>query len=517
MPSFPALSMSMLSRTALCLLATGLLDGQEAAAPLRLTHEQALQLGVTNLLQTRIARELREEIRQVPEFERGIFDWQLSANAFTGKLEYGDLNPRTSGLNNLYLTSSSTTLEARAAGLGLSKLTPWGGSFNFTMNSGFNAFAVQQTNQTLPTGPAASLGYDTLNPYSGRMSLSFSQPLLKGFGPSVTQAKLRAALEEAKGADDTFRQRLAEILTSVDGLYWDLVYARQNLENKKLALELSRKQLEEDKERVNSGMLARIELPAVEATVVEREKQLYAAQARLKNAETALVARLFPYGDKPEAVELSDSPEMGPEPVALKKALEIAEAHRPELSAAGYGLKARQIQETAAKNATLPQLDTQVAVNRGSNSRPDVSGVWDDVSQNRYPGYYVGLAFAFPLENHAARARHLQAKAATRSAEYLLKDIQTSVALDVQQAYTDLTSARKEAEAADKALVFRTQSLEAEMAKLENGMSTSFFVLQRQDELDQARAAHLEARIAVEKARTGLERAMGTLVDPYAR
>ena len=125
----------------------------------------------------------------------------------------------------------------------------------------------------------------------------------------------------------------------------------------------------------------------------------------------------------------------------------------------------------------------------------------------------MGLSFSYPIGNRARLARLSQAKAATRSSEYVVKDTKTTVGLDVEQAYTDLTTARKQVEAADKALAFRQQSLDAEMAKLENGMSTSFFVLQRQSELDQARTSDLEARIAAEKARTNLERAMGTLID----
>ena len=508
--------LSRLRRSAFTLLLGSVLAGQgvQPAPPAatRLTHRQALQLGLTHLFQARIARELRAELRQAPEVERGAFDWQLNASASTGRTEYGELNPRASGLDTLYLTDTSTTQATRTAGLGLSRLTPWGGSLNLNLVAGSNAYAVQQTNQTLPAGPAATLGYDTLNPYSGNLNLGFTQPLLRGFGRRATEAKLRAALEQAEAADDSFRQRLAGLLTFVDSLYWDLAYARQNLTNKTVALELSRKQLQEDQDRVASGMLAPIELPQVEATVAEREKQLSSAQARVKNAEAALLNNLYPEGDRPATLEGLDAPKAGPEPVSLPEALAAALTHRPELSAGKHELLARKILEAAAENTTLPKLDTQVSIIRGSGTQPEVSGVWNDFNQGRYPGYYVGLTFAYPLGNRAAKARLSQARAAARSAEYQVKDLRTTIDLEVQQAYTDLTTARKEVESTDKALLFRNQSLEAEMTKLENGMSTSFFVLQRQDELDQARSADLESRIAVEKARTHLERAMGTLV-----
>ena len=497
----------------LILLSVVMAFGGEPAAPLRLTQKQALRLGLTNLLQARIARELREEIRQNPEAEQGVFDWQVAASAANGKLECGDLNPRFSGLSSLYLTNLNTTTDARSASLSLSKLDAFGGTVSLNLSSGFNASSVLVNNQTLPTGPAASLGFDTMNPYSGSMSLSYTQPLLRGFGRSVTKAKLRAALDQAKGADETFRIRMTDLLILVDNLYWNQVYAGQNLANKQIALKLAQTHLQEDQEQVKSGMLAPIELPQVEATVAEREKQLLAAQALLANAQAALLANLFPDGDRPSSLELVDTPEPGADPMPLAQAKAFALAHRPELAQAKYSLSANRTLEQAANNTLLPKLDTQIAVSRDTTTHPNVNAVFSDWSQGNYPGYYMGLTFSYPIGNRTSRARLAQARAVTRGAEYLVKDTQTSVTLDVEQAFTDLSTARKQVEAADKALDFRQQSLDAEMSKLENGMTTSFFVLQRQEELDQARTADLEARITVEKARTNLMRAMGKLME----
>ncbi len=505
--------MKFLRLTLLPLLVAGMAWGAEAPAPLRLTHKDALRLGLTNLLQARIAREIREQLLQAPEAEKGIFDWQLAASASNGKLEYGDVNPRFSGLSDLYLTNFNTIQDVRSASLGLTKLDAFGGTVNLNLSTGFDASSFMLNNQTLPFGPAASSSFNTLNPYSGTLSLSYTQPLLRGFGRAVTEAKLRAALEEAKGAGEGFRTRMQELLTRVDNFYWDQVFASQNLENKKIALKLAQAQLEEDQERVKSEMLAPIELPQTEATVAEREKQLLAAQALLTNTQAALLENLFPDGDRPPSLELVDAPVPGPDPVPLAQAKTTALAHRPEIGQAQYSLAANQSLEKAASNAMLPRLDSQVAVLRDTTTHNDVNGVFNDWSQGRYPGYYVGLSFSFPIENRTSRARLAQARSAIRGSQYLVKDTLITVNLDVERAYTDLITARKQVEAADKALEFWKETLDAEMAKLENGMSTPFFVLQRQDQLDQARTADLEARIAAEKARTNFERAMGTLVE----
>ena len=502
-------------RLTLCsMLAAGAVQAAPVPAPLRLTHRQAMQFGAANLLQVRIARELRDQIRTFPEAELGAFDWTLGGSVTDAKLESGSLNPRFSGLDSLYMTNLNTTEDLRTASLGLSKLDAIGGTVSLTFSSGYNSSNYLVNNQTLPLGAAAALAFGTTNPYSGSMSLSYTQPLLRGFGRDAAEARLRAALEEAKGADESFRGRMMDLLTLVDNLYWDQVYAQQNLDNRRMARELAQAHLEEARERVKSGMLAPVELPQVEAAVAELDKQLLGAQALLANAQAALMENLFPYAvDRPGALVLVDAPGVGPQPLPLEDARRSAQAHRPELAQAGHLLAANLTLEKAAHNAALPQLDSQIAVLRDTSTHTDVGAVWNDMSQNRFPGYYIGLSFSYPIGNRARRARLSQAQAATRSSQYLVQDTRTSVGLDVEQAYTGLVTARKEVEAADKALAFRQESLDAEMSKLDNGMSTSFFVLQRQAELDQARTADLEARILAEKARTNLARAMGTLVE----
>ena len=52
-----------------------------------------------------------------------------------------------------------------------------------------------------------------------------------------------------------------------------------------------------------------------------------------------------------------------------------------------------------------------------------------------------------------------------------------------------------------------------EQAKFEVGASTSFFVIQYESLLAQARSAEVAARSSYVKARAALQRAMGTILD----
>ena len=67
--------------------------------------------------------------------------------------------------------------------------------------------------------------------------------------------------------------------------------------------------------------------------------------------------------------------------------------------------------------------------------------------------------------------------------------------------------------ASEKTRIFREKDLEAEQKKFENGMSTNFLVLSKQNDLDTAKSNELQSRIGYAKAVTALEKAQGSLLE----
>jgi outer membrane protein len=63
-----------------------------------------------------------------------------------------------------------------------------------------------------------------------------------------------------------------------------------------------------------------------------------------------------------------------------------------------------------------------------------------------------------------------------------------------------------------KTRVLQEESLAAEQAKYEAGASTSFFVIQYESLLAQARSTEVAAKSAYVKARAALERATGSIL-----
>jgi outer membrane protein len=497
-------------RSLIPFIALPLLAQAPTSQPLRLSEKDAVGLALRKGLAPQSARSRRDAVQAVVTQEEGAFDWSVAVAAAVTKLESEDANPKTSGLNNLFFSDSRNTTYLRSFGASVEKPLFTGGTFSVTMLPVYLSQDINQTNNQFGSSTTYPLSYSTMNPYGGRVTVGLTQPLLRGFGPAAAEARLRAARKFAEAGDLDYQRFLIREIAVTDALYWDFVFARQNLADKRTTLELAKKQLEEDRERVTSGMLAPLELPAVEASVLERERQVLSAEALLESAQASLLAEILPETDPVEILPSTD-PELQPMAMPLDEAERTALRERPELKASTAQAQARRILEGEAENRALPQLDATMAYTGGSASHDRLNPVLTDWSDGRYPGYYAGLQLRIPIGNRAARGVLQRRRAERLEADLDQRLLRQTILLEVRQNYSTLKASEKEVDALAKAFEFREKSLEAEQEKFDNGLSTSYFILQRQDELDQARTALTQARTAYRKNLTSFQRAIGRL------
>ncbi len=477
-----------------------------AAGAEQLTLQQAIQTSLKNNLQVSIAEQTRELAKGNLLFNEGNFDWILNANANVNTQK--DNQSGTFGPTKTPFTQDSTSWS-RSLTVGTSKNFVWGGNFVATYSPTYN----NSLSHTVFAGVDQGTSYSTDTPYDGKFSATYTQHLLSGFGTKSNATALIVARNGAKAADYQFQQSVIALVAQVESQYWDVVFARENLENKQASLALAQKQLKENQIRVEVGTLAPIEVTSAEATVAQREQDIIAAEAQLKNAVDALIRALYPAEGQPAALNASDEPSVAPMPIDEPAAEQRALDNRVEMKSAQLDLESKKIQEEAASNHKLPQLDLSVGYVGNAGNADKLSPVNSDLTGLKYPGYNVGLTFSMPIMNKSAKGSLAQARANMRASELNKRDLELGIRLQVRQAYRNLEAAGKGVSAAEKTRVFQQKTLEAEQKKFENGMSTNFFVLQRQNDLDTAKANELQARINYAKAITALEQATGNLLQ----
>ncbi len=481
------------------------------AGTVHLTLQDAIQTAIKNNLQVGIAQETKNLAKGQLLVAEGTYDWNLTASVSTQGTQ-----GHSSGIQKTYTTSGLVLVpyEAennswnRQASIGTTKAFTWGGNFSLNYNpSYFNSF-----NAITPQGSATSSSYLTDTPYNGSFNATYTQHLLNGFG-KASRANLIVARNGSKAADYQFHQSVVQLVATIESDYWNVVYARENLSNIQEALKLAQKQLNENQIRVQVGTLAPIEVTQAEAQVALQEQNIITAEAALANAKDALIRALYPLEGRPAAIEATDEPTVQPIAIDEVSAEQMAVDTRPEMKSALLNLDSQKILADAARNRTLPSLDLSVGYIGSASNADRLAPVNSDLTGLKYPGYNIGLTFAYPILNRAARGQRMQADANFRSSQLSLRDEELQVRLDVRQAYRNLEAFSRGVAAAEKTRQYQEQALDAEQKKFDNGMSTNFLVLQQQTALTNARTAEIQAKINYATGVTALEKAMGHLLE----
>ena len=373
------------------------------------------------------------------------------------------------------------------------------------------------------------------NPYTGSsLGLTVTQPLLRGFGRSLNQRFIRIAGNEQRITSMLFRQQLILTVYGVIRLYTDFVALSEDERVKQETLTLAEKLLADTRAQVEEGTLAQVEMTRANAQVFSARQDLINATGLREEQEAILKNVLTRTGNQDPEVRsahiiatdtlaMPDKDEIRP----LQDLITDALANRPDLGQARVQIDNNRIGLQGSKNATLPEVDlVGVMQNNGlagpanpyvSNPYPGYIGGYgstlDQVFSRNYPTYGVGVQVTLPIHNRIAEADLARDELQVKQSEIRLRQLQNQARLEVEDALIAMRRARASYEAAVQARQLQQESLEAEQAKFEVGASTSFFVIQYESLLAQAKSTEVAAKSSYVKARAALQRAVGSILD----
>ena len=127
-------------------------------------------------------------------------------------------------------------------------------------------------------------------------ALTLTQPLLKNFWIDSTRLNVRVGKNRLQYSEQGLREQIITSVTAVENAYYELIYAQENVKVQQEALKLAQTQLDQDKQRVQIGTLAQLDVQQDEAQVASSQANLIAAQSTLehgpKHAEKSAHRRL---------------------------------------------------------------------------------------------------------------------------------------------------------------------------------------------------------------------------------
>jgi outer membrane protein TolC len=400
--------------------------------------------------------------------------------------------------------------------LGISQLLSTGG----TMRADF-LNTRQETNST----------FATINPsYRSDFDITWSQPLLRNLGRQATERNILVSRNNLGISREVFVQEVHRTIQSVANAYWALLEAQYQLDVAQQAHDLAQQLHEQNRIRVDVGTLAPLELVQSEAGVATRDEEIILAEAAVQQAEDDLRQLLnLEHGELwATPIELDPEDQRDPVAVDLQEAIDLALRERPEIAQQRLALESLLVEQGYFRNQRLPQVDLQVRYGfnglGGDVTERDfftgeilsmTEGSYDDaldqISGGDFEGWRVGVNVSYPLRNRAAKAESAIADLALDRGEARLAEIELQVTAEVRRAVRALETAAKAIASAEASRRLQERNLEAEQKRYDNGLSTSFQVLEIQEDLASARSREIAAHASYQRALVEFWRTVGGL------
>jgi len=404
------------------------------------------------------------------------------------------------------------------------------------MSVGFN-----NTRQTAGDAPFQLLSPQLNSSFNFRLT----QHLLQGFGFAPNTRFIQIAKNNREISDVAFRLQIITTVDQIENMYWDLVFAYENVRVQKEQLAFAQKTLSDTQKQVQIGTLAPIEVVRAQSTVASNQQTLTLAltnlqleQLLMKNAlSRTLVDPMLADAEviPTSTMELSGEEAVTPTQDLVNDAL----AHRPELAESRINLTNTEISNKAIRSALLPSVDLFAyygGQGLGGSQNPSYICIIDPKNQfcpqpytpvpavgygstlnqlvnSTAPDKGVGVTINIPLRNRAAQATQTRSEFEYRQAQLRIQQIENQVRIEVRNAQFGVQQNRASVASAQAAVDLARQSLDAEQKKYALGASTSTLVLQNQAAMTQAEVTLVSAKAAYEKAEIELDRAIGLLLD----
>jgi len=457
--------------------------------PLRISIREAILLAMENNRSLVVERMNPDISRTFEKEELGVFEPVLSADLSNNRAI-------AERLSRAHSDTESQIVDTVTGTLSLAKLFPTGtiveleGSTNYI---------------------DSSLYSDTFT--ANRLGFTVTQALLQGMDIRANLARVNQARLDTLISQYELRGFTEILLEQVESKFWDYALAQRQIEIYTDSLKLAEKQMAEAQERINVGALAETELAAAQAEVALRRENLINARSNAACERLNLLRLLNPppsinwnreiilqYQTVLPSIELDD----------VEQHVQVALKMRPDLNYARLQIRRGDLEVVKTKNGLLPRMDAFITF-----GKTGYADTFNRATCNVFGDNYdvsVGLIFAYPPANQAARAQYSRAALSKQQLLEALENLIQLVQVDVRSAYIEVTRAREQIAATAATRNLQEEKLRAETEKFRVGKSTSLLVAAAQRDLVESQIAEIQSFANYLKALVALYRLEGSLL-----
>ena len=474
------------------------------AAPVALTLDEAILRTLEHSLQVQVFADL-PLIRETAIVEAdAAFDWQTF-------------------LESRWDDTSDPVGNSLTAGAGIDRfrdhhLSAQGGVRRRTLSGGSlqaaQQFGLQNNNSEffVPNDQGSS-----------RLTLSFTQPLLKGRGRAYNSSLVCLARLDKTVADDEFRRQLQTHLLEVTRAYWALYFERGVLLQKMNTYRRARATVArlEARKRIDAS---ESQVRAARAALKARGSELIRARVGVANAGAKLRTLINdPALGSEQTHELLpiDRPTFATHQADMAASLAAALQRRPEVTQSIKQIRAAGMRQSMSRNELLPLLNivTEAYV-AGLADSHSIGEAWTNQFSVGEPGYAIGLQFEVPIGNRAARTRHIRRCHELRQMQNQYALTLSTVELEVRTSVREVNASQQELAAKEEAMQARVDQMnyiEQRWQRLPGQGTSAVLTLENlllaQERVAAAEFEYLESQMTYNLALMNLKRTTGLLLQ----
>jgi outer membrane protein TolC len=359
-------------------------------------------------------------------------------------------------------------------------------------------------------------GIRRTNNFFADAGLTLRQHLLRDSWIDKDRELILVRKKDLKISEQALEFQTMKTVLAVELAYYDLAAAHEQVRVEEKALELKKQLVAETRRRVQVGDLPPLDSDQAETQLENTLTALSAAREALSTRENALKALITD-----SFMEWADVQPLPAESLtAVKEEVNRSETfrnalkNRPDLIEARLAVERSDVTVRFQKNQLFPSLD--LLGRYGSYEvEQSASSAISQAARFHDPDYSYGAVVSFPLSNVRERNDYRASKANRWIAGLQLKKAEQEVLLQVADFVNRVDLRFSQVGSTHKARTYAEAALAAEEKKLQNGLSTSFFVLQLQETLTAARTAEIAAMVDYNRALVQLAFAQGTTLERH--
>jgi outer membrane protein len=341
-----------------------------------------------------------------------------------------------------------------------------------------------------------SYGKDQTGEGNYSTSVSGRYQLFKG----DSRAGVRIARARVEVARENFRLSESTVLYEVKRIFFQILQQQQQVSLIEMILERRKQALAIIKLRYNVG---RESFPAVK----EAEANLFRAEYDQMKAEEELsllrisINLLLARPKKQEIIAVYEERDIELPP--LEEIIGYAKRERPEIRVEAFNKRVIEEQITQARSSYLPSLSLSSSYAVGGNEFLEQRSNWS-----------VGVGISMPIfDGFSTKAKVSEAKLSLKEQDVKIQNIEQEIEEEIENAWVTWKLARKNLEVAQKTLEAAQEMYQLTELQYEQGLSSYFFLQQKEDALTNAEYNLLSALYNLRMAIATVEKAGGRRIE----